>query len=526
MRLHTAILGTYGLIGRDSPLALCKTTAREGSDEGKEPEMKPLQYASTFDRLRNEPAWRLLTANLASEVLALLQHLLNDTDRVLPGSVLTERLATELSLMRSKGHELSGVAAYYVRDWLKEGWLERHLSEDAGEEEYELSTAALEALRVVNSLHTQRPLATESRLALVMASLETLARDTDDDDASRLERLYEERKRIDEQIDAVTHGEAPIIDPERAVERVREVIGLARELSEDFRRVRQQFTDLNREFREKIIQDEGSRGQVLADLFAGRDVIAESSAGKTFSAFWSLLTDPEQSTYLETSLDSVTRREFMRLLPKEDRVFLTGLTRTLLDRAGSVNNVQTGFAKSLRVYVQSREYQEHRRLTKLLHSAKSDALAVRGVLRPEKATGMALALSSGTFHSIGRWKLFDPPLTLTTHDLEAAEEAEISLEAVQAAIEQGEIDFRTLYANLQEILMHQSQITIGGLMEAYPPAQGLGTVVGYLSIGAKHGEFSGERTERVHWASQGGTERVADIPLVYFVAERREEIRG
>lgn len=488
--------------------------------------MKPLQYASTFDRLRGEPAWRLLTATLAPEVLALLQHLLNDTDRVLPGSVLTERLATELSLMRAKGHELPGAAAYYVRDWLKEGWLERHLPEDAGEEQYELSTAALEALRVVNSLHTQRPVATESRLALVMAGLEALARDTDGDDTSRLERLYEERKRIDEQIDAVARGEAPIMDPERAAERVREVITLARELSEDFRRVRQQFTELNRGFRERVIQDEGSRGQVLTNLFAGRDVIAESSAGKTFSAFWSLLTDPEQSAYLETSLDSVTRRDFMRFLSKEERVFLTSLTRTLLDRAGSVNSVQAGFAKSLRTYVQSREYQEHRRLTKLLHSAKSDALAVRGVLRPEKATGVTLALSNGSFHSVGRWKLFDPPLTLTTHDLEAAEEAEISLEEVQAAIEQGEIDFRTLYANLQEILMQRSQITIGGLMAAYPPTQGLGTVVGYLAIGAKHGEFAGDKSERVQWTSQAGTERVADIPLVYFVAERREEMRG
>lgn len=488
--------------------------------------MKPLQYASTFDRLRGEPAWRLLTATLAPEVLALLQHLLYDGDRCLPSSVLIERLTTELQLLRAQGRQMSGTAGYYVRDWLREGWLERHLPEGAGEEEYELSTAAQQALRIVAGLHTERAVATESRLALVMTGLQTLARDTDDDEISRLERLYEERKRIDAQIDAVARGDAPVLDQDRATERVREVIGLARELSEDFRRVRQQMTDLNRHFRERIIQDEGSRGHVLNDLFAGVDVIADSPAGRTFAAFWSLLTDPEQSAHLEAAVDAITRRDFMRKLPKEDRVFLASLTRTLLDRAGSVNNVQTGFARSLRTYVQSREYQEQRRLSKLLNAAKADALAVRDQLRPEKPTGISLQLSSATYRSIGQWKLHDPPLTLSTGDLVEAAEAEISLEDVQSAVERAEIDFRGLYANLRDILMQRSQITIGGLLEAYPPQQGLGTVVGYLTIGLKHGEVSRERSERVQWTTQAGAQRAANIPLVYFVAERREEMRG
>lgn len=488
--------------------------------------MKPALYAATFERLRSESTWRLLTANLAPEVLALLQHLLYDTDRMLPGSVLIERLSTELQLLGTKGHEMSGTATYYVRDWLGAGWLERHLPEDAGEEEYELSTAAIQAIRIVAGLHTERQVATESRLQLVMAGLQTLARDTDEDQYSRLERLHEERRQIDVQIDAVSRGHAPVLDQERAAERVREVIGLARELSEDFRRVRQQFTDLNRNFRERIIQDEGSRGKVLNDLFAGVDVIAESAPGRTFKAFWSLLTDPEQSSLLEVAINSVSGRGFMRLLGREDRLFLTSLTRTLLDRAGGVNDVQTGFARSLRSYVQSREYQEQRRLTKLLQTAKADALALRDQFRPEKPTGRSLKLSSATYRSIGKWKLHNPPLTITTGDLIEAAHAQISLEDVQSAVEQAEIDFRTLYANVREVLMQRSHISIGALLGAYPPAQGLGTVVGYLSMGVKHGEVARDRSERVRWETQSGHKRIADIPLVYFVAERRGELRG
>ncbi|WP_430389866.1 DUF3375 domain-containing protein [Dyella sp. 20L07] len=487
--------------------------------------MKPVIYANTFRRLKGAPAWRLLNADLAPQVLALLRHLLFDSSRILPGSVLTERLSIELALMRAEGWEMAGSPSYYIRDWLKEQWLERTLPPGENEEFYELSNAALEALRIVDSLETQRPAATESRLALVMAGLDTLARETDGDPTSRMERLLGDRRRIDDEIDAVSRGETRVLDPERARERATEVISLARELAEDFRRVRQKFNDLDRDFRERVIREDGSRGQVLTDLFAGVDVIAESPAGRTFAAFWALLTDPEQSVQLEASIDAVIRRDFARTLSRDDRLFLMNMARTLLDRAGSVNNVQTGFARSLRSYVQTREYREHQRLTRLLNAAKVDALAIRDRLRPEKLTGMNLQLSTASYRSISQWKLHDPPLTLSTDDLRDADEATISLEDVQAAVAAAEIDFRVLRASVRSELMHISQITVGQLLERHPPTQGLGTVVGYISLGVKHGHVVPGHQELVSWVTGTGVNRRARIPLLYFVAERLGTLR-
>lgn len=488
--------------------------------------MKPQVYASTYDRLRSEPAWRLLSANLASEVLALLQHLLFGTERALPASVLIERLTTELDLLRAHGRDLPGDAKYYLRDWLREGWLERRFPEGADEEMYELSAAAVQALRMVTGLQTQRAVATESRLALVMDQLDQLSRATETDPMARLEQLYEERRRIDAEIDAVASGEIYVMDPERAIERLREVIGLAVELSEDFRRVRDQFTDLNRQFRERIIQDEGQRGQVLADLFAGVDIIAESPAGRTFSAFWNLLTDPEQSAQLEASVDALVGREFVAALGREERRFLHQMTRTLLNRAGAVNDTHTGFARSLRNFVQSREYQEQRRLSQLMHAAKAEALAVREHLRPEQPVGYTLQLSSATYRSVGQWKLNDPAQGIVAGELVSADASDVALEDILASVEQADIDFRTLYANVRQVLEHASQVTIGGLLAQFPPPQGLGTIVGYLAIGVKHGEVLRDRREQVGWTTGSGEVRLGSIPLVFFVAERKEELHG
>jgi hypothetical protein len=265
---------------------------------------------------------------------------------------------------------------------------------------------------------------------------------------------------------------------------------------------------------------------VLAEVFDGVDVIGQTEEGQAFNAFWGLLTDPVQSAQLEASIDSLTRRGFTDSLSREERVFLSRMTRTLLERAGSVNDKQTGFARSLRSFVQSREYQEQRRLTRLLQSTKADALLARAALRPENPVGYTFQLSSATFRSLGQWKLIDPIQGIVAGSMEEGEVSSMELQEVLAAVREADIDFRTLAANVRSILANASQISIGGLLAQFPANQGLGTVVGYLSLGIKHGVVVRDQREHVGWPTGEDTSRRASIPLVYFVSERMDELHG
>lgn len=67
--------------------------------------------------------------------------------------------------------------------------------------------------------------------------------------------------------------------------------------------MRDDFDQLNRQLRSDLLNNEGSRGQVLEQLFAGMDLIGETPAGKTFYAFWRLLTDIEQATIFSEAPD-------------------------------------------------------------------------------------------------------------------------------------------------------------------------------------------------------------------------------
>jgi hypothetical protein len=94
---------------------------------------------------------------------------------------------------------------------------------------------------------------------------------------------------------------------------------------------------------------------------------------------------------------------------------------------------------------------------------------------------------------------------------------------VSELVRQSEIDFRTLKAHLRTILERQSQVTIAQTLTEFPAEQGLGSVVGYVALGAKHGEVT-DGIELVTWEGDDATRRRAKVPTIYFMKERYLEL--
>lgn len=485
--------------------------------------MKPQRRVAALRELRAQPMWALLAADKGVVTIALLQHLLLDGDRALPASILYERLSSALEELRGAGEDLPQPARAYAADWLARGWLTRRLPPGTHEEEYELSADAAAAIRYVTSQLKRRTLATESRLALVQRQVLDLAEQTDTNPTTRINALNAERERLAREIEAVRGGKVRALSDRRALERAREIIALTEELAGDFRRVKIDFAELNRSLRQSLVEHEGSRGDVLEALFAGVDVIAESDPGKTFAAFWRLLTDPEQSEALSEALDALMRRPFARQLEARERKFLAGLTQLLSEEGSLVHEVLQSFARSLKSFVQSREFLEQRRLHALLKQATAAALAARGTLRPNQDLGYELALTSSRVRSLSQLTLYDPGQRVVDSEMRNAEPSTLDLESIGELLRQSEIDFRTLRGHLRELLGGQAQISIAQVLERYPAEQGLGSVVGYVALGVKHGELTKD-VEVVSWVGRDEMARKARIPAVYFLKERSHEL--
>ena len=146
---------------------------------------------------------------------------------------------------------------------------------------------------------------------------------------------------------------------------------------------------------------------------------------------------------LEESLDSVMSREFVNELELRERRFLLRFTRNLLEQGGAVHEVLQNFARSLKHFVQSREYLEQRRVSQLLKEAQRAALSIKEEIKATESLQYSLELTSSRLRSLSQWVLFDPSLQAVPGGMREGEPPPIDLESVSELVAQSEIDFRT-----------------------------------------------------------------------------------
>jgi hypothetical protein len=477
--------------------------------------------AIEFRRLRESPAWRLLAATNGPQTLAILAERFGEGGRV-AASALREFVRRDLEDLRSQGEALVNQAPQYIAQWVYAGLLERRFLPGESEESYELSLDAAQAIRLVEGLSRPRQAATESRLATVVTLVERLEEETDPNPASRIATLEAERERIEKRIDELRSDSLASMDTQRALERAREIVALAGELSDDFIRVGAEFEKLNRELRHSLVEGEMNRGSGLGQVFTGIDHIAQTEAGRAFEGFFRLLMNPGSRESLETSLESILARDFSGRLSMEEREFLAGFTDILLDRGGRVRETQVRLARSLRDFLQSREYLEKRRIAGPLAEAERAALSLHEDIKPFAELGIRLDRTSARLRSIGQWRLYDPAMAWSPSPMLEAQDSEVDPGELAARFLAAEIDYRALKEWIRSLLQTRDQVSVGDVLCAYPAEQGLGSLVGLVDLAFRYGHIA-DSTEAVSWITKG-EERHATIPLAYFLKESIDEL--
>ena len=481
-----------------------------------------VQSAARLRRLRDEPAWALLRGTHAHVTISLLHaHLVESGVSRAPAALLMERLADDVEDLRRAGFDLPQSAQQYCAEWIQAGWLERRPGTGTEGETLELSAEALTAVRLVSELEHPPQTATESRLATVIDRLTALTIDTDPDVTSRVEALTRERERIDAAIEAARAGRADVLDDRAAVERIRDIIGLAGQLPSDFARVRREIERITLRFRKDIIENDAGRGEVLEALFRGVDLLAEQEAGRSFAAFYAVLMDPERSAALDVATETLLDRGFAGTLEPAEREVLDRLVPLLVQRGGEVQEVYSSLSRGLRSFVQHRQYVEERAVHRLLTLAQRRFGELSETVPLHRDTGFELDLSTAALHSLTRWGLAVPDDEIAP-PLEEAPSERIDLAAVRELIRESEIDLRELRAAIEATLSQRPVASIGDVVERFPPTQGFGSVVGLVYLAAE-GLADGRAvdpedgsTEIVPWDPARG--RGAVVPRLLFVS--------
>lgn len=449
--------------------------------------------------LSDDVALRLVRSDNAAVTVALLDEHLGSEVRRRPAEELYELIDADLDQLRHH-LDLPQTARSYCAAWRDAGYLVRRPALEARGETLELSPGALAAIRVFEQVGTPRSTVTESRLASIAARLNELAIETDPDASRRLDVLKAQRDALDARIEQVRRGDVDVLAPERALERLHDLVAQAQDVPADFARVHVRFEELNQNLRAAILECGGRR--VLDDVFRGVDLIDGSDEGRTFAAFTALVLDPARGTEFEDDVAQVLDRPFAKSLDPVDRRLLRRFLGTLKERSAEVQDVVTSFARGLRRYVQSQDYQRDRVLRSAIQGTLSVGARAARTTKPYQQTGLVLDLSSVAMMSLGEVRFHDPSELDASAPIEEQEPEEVDLETLKAVARLSEIDFDELVANVNVVLAEQGTATVGEVLGRFPATQAVASVIGLVSLAAAQGVVADDETETVSWVGK------------------------
>lgn len=209
-------------------------------------------------------------------------------------------------------------------------------------------------------------------------------------------------------------------------------------------------------------------------------------------------------------------RGFIDALPSDARNTLRSLIRDLKLNSREVNASLTEFARGLRRYVLSQEFQRDRAMRDALHEALSAASSTAQHVKPTQQLEEGVELSALPIRSVGAVVTHDPAEFDATAPLADADHATADLEHLAALARESEIDFAELINNVNEALAAASPASVGDVLALNEATQGLASIVGLLSLAWTHGHVDQSRTESLNWHGNDHVERTAVVHVHQF----------
>lgn len=498
-----------------------------------------------IEQLKNRhAAWVLLSSRNAALVLSFLGRVFVDANASnLRATTLVNELDEELYALNQRLVDDDGAlrfpraAKHYLDDWSdpEKGWLRRFYPPDSDEPHYDLTPAVEKALAWVGDLRARTFIGTESRLTTIFELLRQIVYGADDDPAARLADLQRRRSAIDAEIAHLEAGKVAVADPVTQRDRYQQFARTARELLADFRQVEENFRDLDRGLREQITLWEGSKGELLDDLFTNRSGITESDQGRSFRAFYDLLLSSERQAELSELLD---RLHEIGTIPDLDPR-LARVHYDWIDASERTQATVRRLSEQLRRFLDDQVWMENRRVFELIHSIEMQALQLRD--EPDPAVTMELDDTAVTIVLPMERPLYRR--TRTTGLDASPLEAGVGHPDRASLFEQLHVDRDALLRTVLEQLGPRASVPLDDVIIGRPLEQGLAELVGYLSLEAPGLDvtFDDDARSRVGWTvdpddpghrpdevvvpdpgdadsddTDDELERVADIPLVTF----------
>jgi flagellar motility protein MotE (MotC chaperone) len=466
----------------------------------------------TIEALREQhPAWRLLRAQHAALVLSFLgAEFVEGNAGAIPANRLVEALEDHLEALNAGADEppYPRSAEAYLESWAADdsGWLRRFYPASSDEVHYEATPALEKAYGWVAGLPTRSFVGTESRLHAVVDLLRQMVHGTESDADARLALLRAQRDELDRQITEAEAGNVPVLSDTAVRERYQLFASTARELLSDFRQVEENFRSLDRGARERIAAWEGSKGELLAELVAGRADISSSDQGSSFQAFYDFLLSEARQDELAELL-----RRVQSLEPVQADRRLRTVHHDWAEAAERTQQTVRQVSEQLRRFLDDQVWLENRRVLELVRSIEAAALACR---ESPPDTGLTVDVPGLSIALPFERPLYDArPAARVESMLAPVEEEQLD---VSTLFHQTFVDQARLADNIRAVLPERSSTLLTDILEFYPVEHGAAEILGYLSLTEEDLDVSVDETDEivVDYVAAEGRRRRARLPKV------------
>lgn len=475
------------------------------------------------------PALSLLRSPYAPYLVDFLNRQFKQPGRI---SIPHSELLTALVAYLEEQHEttpklFTQKAEQYLVDWCTGDarWLRRGLEVGRDERVYQLTSDTEDVFAFLDRVLNKDLgfVGTESRLKMVIDTLQDLVIGASDDPRTRLQHLREQQARIQAEIDQIESGGR--VSKYRAAqirERFATAVSLLRQLQGDFRAVEESFRDITAKVQQRQVAGEESRGRILELALDAEELLKEEDQGVSFYEFVRLVLSPSQTERLEKIIQEV--RQIPELMQHQDGLdAVRGMVTVLQNEAEKVMRTNQRLSATLRRLLDQRTHAESQRVGQLLREIRGQAAALAGSPRAQDV-GLSLDLAPAIESPFRRTFWNEPPrfdtVDLTGFEPDAAER----LSAFRQFAELRHLDWSEMRGRIQRMLAIEDAPTLRDVLDLHPPEGGVIEVIGYLQIAAEDGhEINSQATQTIIVPADraGGRGLIVTIPRVTFAPRRK-----
>lgn len=310
------------------------------------------------------PTLRLLHGKYAAVRVAVLRSLFDSERRSIPTEILHVRVGALIDTYRSQGIDTpEGTGRDLCRSWMRGKWLQRLPPEGGSSEVYELTAAAVDALRIVADLSSERMLLSESRLTAIVEAVRRQATAASPDVASKVARLEDEIDRLNaERSRLLASGETEPPSDEVMLEGYINLMDLIGQLPGDFKRVEEGVREMRESILEQFREDGRPLGEIIDEYLVRSSELFATREGRAFDGALGLLRDDALLAQVKEDLDIILNHPFTEVVNPEDLRVFRGTVSMVRRGLTDVISQRSRATRTLKEHIQSRDAIREREL--------------------------------------------------------------------------------------------------------------------------------------------------------------------